>query len=225
MAYRQLNRLDEAEQLVRRGLELADESGSIVARAEALHSLGVLRLDRDDPDEAKPMLEESRTLFAEVGDTWRLGRTINELARAFEGQGDDTTTERLFREAIRLLKPLEDRGALCESQRGLAEVLIRRGRLEEAERVALEAIETVGDHDYSSRATTTMTLGLVRAAQGRDEEAEALLIEGLTLVEETGFRGLEIFLMTRLEAFLRERGRDEEAERYRVRLLERAPAP
>ena len=86
------------------------------------------------------------------------------------------------------------------------------------------SISPVGDHDYSSRATTTMTLGLVRAAQGRDEEAEALLIEGLTLVEETGFRGLEIFLMTRLEAFLRERGRDEEAERYRVRLLELAPA-
>ena len=59
--------------------------------------------------------------------------------------------ERLLREAIRLLKPLEDRGALCESQRALAEVLIRLGRLDEAERLALEAVETVGEHDISSR--------------------------------------------------------------------------
>ncbi len=89
------------------------------------------------------------------------------------------------------MKPLEDRGALCESQRELAEVLIRRGRLEEAERVAVEATMTVGEHDVSSRATTTMTLGLVRAAQGRDDEAEALLLEALDLVESSGFQGLE----------------------------------
>jgi class 3 adenylate cyclase/tetratricopeptide (TPR) repeat protein len=224
MAHRQQNRLDSAEELLRRGLDLAEESGSIVARAEALHSLGLLRLDRGSAGEAEPLLEQARTLFAEVGDAWRQGRTMNELARAFEGQGDDTTAERWFREAIRLLKPLEDRGALCESQRGLAEVLIRRGRIDEAERVALEAIETVGEHDFSSRATTAMTLGLVRAAQGRDEDAETLLLEALTLVEETGFRGLEIFALSRLEQFLRERGRDADAARYRERLAELAPA-
>ena len=33
-----------------------------------------------------------------------------------------------------------------------------------------------------------MTLGLVRAAQGRDDEAEALLREALAILEETGYR-------------------------------------
>ena len=70
---------------------------------------------------------------------------------------------------------------------------------------------TVGDDDLSSRATTTMTLGLVRAAQGRDDDAEALLLEALALVEHTGFRGLEAWVTTRLEEFLRERGRDKDA--------------
>ena len=130
----------------------------------------------------------------------------------------------MLRDAIRLLKPLEDRGALCESQRALAEVLIRKGKLDEAERLAVEATMTVGDDDLSSRATTTMTLGLVRAAQGRDDDAEALLLEALALVEHTGFRGLEAWVTTRLEEFLRERGRDEDAARYRERLVELAPA-
>ena len=39
------------------------------------------------------------------------------------------------------------------------------------------ARETVGPHDVTSLATTAMSLGLVRAAQGRDEEAEELLRE------------------------------------------------
>src|SRR5205823_6054973 len=125
-----------------------------------------------------------------------------------------------LREAIRLLKPLEDRGALCESQRGLAEVLIRQSRLDEAERVALEAIETVGEHDLSSRASTTMTLGIVRAAQGRDGEAEKLLCEALAMVETSGFRGIEAWILSRLEEFFRERGRDDEAARYRERLAD-----
>ncbi len=223
-AYRRQQRGDEAEELLTRGLELAGESGSIVARAEALHSLGLLKLDRGESAEGERLLEEARTLFAEVGGNWMLGRTLNELARAAEQQADYAKAERLLRDAIRLLKPLEDRGALCESQRALAEVLIRRNHLDEAERIALEAVETVGEHDLSSQATTKMTLGLVRAAQGRDVDAEALLREALAIVEETGFTAIEVWVMSQLERFLRERGRDEEAAAYRIRLAEGAPA-
>ena len=51
-------------------------------------------------------------------------------------------------------------------------------------------MSTVGAHDVSSRATTTMALGLVRAAQGRDEEAEAAAPGGArAMVEETGYCG------------------------------------
>jgi class 3 adenylate cyclase/tetratricopeptide (TPR) repeat protein len=222
--YRHLGRLDEAEETLLRGLELAEESGSIVARAQALHSLGSLRLEKRETALGEEQLEESRVLFAEVGDAWMLGRTMNSLAWAAEQRGDDRKAESRLREAIKLLKPLEDRGALCESQRALAEVLIRLGRLEEAERVALEAVETVGEHDLSSRATTAMSLALVRAAQGKDEEAEALLVDALALVEATGFRGLEVWILSRIEEFLRERGRDEEADVYAERRADQAPA-
>jgi class 3 adenylate cyclase/tetratricopeptide (TPR) repeat protein len=217
------NRLDEAEEVMSRAMELAEESGSIVARAQALHSAGAFHLERGEPDQALPLLEESRTLFEETGDAWMLGRTLNALAWAAQQRDDQAAEERFLREAIRLLKPLEDRGALCESQRALAEVLIRKGKLDEAERLAVEATMTVGDDDLSSRATTTMTLGLVRAAQGRDEDAEALFLEALALLEHTGFRGLEAWITTRLEEFLRERGRDEDAAAYRERLAELSP--
>ena len=222
--YRHQRRFEEAQVLITRALELAEESGSIVARAQALHSAGAFHLERGEPDQAVPLLEESRTLFAETGDAWMLGRTLNCLAWGAQLKDDQAGEERFLRDAIRMLKPLEDRGALCESQRALAEVLIRKGKLDEAERLAVEATLTVGDDDLSSRATTTMTLGLVRAAQGRDDDAEALLLEALALVEHTGFRGLEAWIATRLEEFFRGRGRDEEAARYRERLVDLSPA-
>jgi class 3 adenylate cyclase/tetratricopeptide (TPR) repeat protein len=223
-AYRHQQRSDEAEELLRRGLELAEESGSIVGKAQALHFLGLVSLDRGQPTPGEQLLEESRALFAEVGDAWMHGRTMNGLALAADQQGDYAKAERLLREAIRLLKPLEDRGALCESQRALAEALIKQNRLDEAERVALEAVETVGEHDLSSRATTAMTLGIVRAAQGREAEAEELLRDALAVVELSAFRGLETWILTRLDEFLRERGRDDEAAAYRERLAELSPA-
>jgi predicted ATPase/class 3 adenylate cyclase len=221
--YKHQQRLDEAEVLIRRALQLAEESGSIVAKAQALQSLGHLHVTRGEAVEGERLLEESRTLFAEIGDTWMQGRVLNTLAWAAEKQGDDATVERRLREAIRLLKPLEDRGTLCESQRALAEVLIRRNHIAEAERIALEAVETVGEHDLSSQATTTMALGLVRAAQGRDDEAEALLLEALDIIESSGFLALESSVLARIEQFLAERGRDDEAAVYRARLAELAP--
>ena len=56
-----------------------------------------------------------------------------------------------------------------------------------------------------------MVLGLVRAAQGRDEEAELLLREALDILSETEYRNGEPEPLAALAQFLRERGRDDEA--------------
>jgi hypothetical protein len=57
-----------------------------------------------------------------------------------------------------------------------------------------------------------MALGLVRAAQGRDEEAEELLREAVAIVEGTQLHLIRRELLSALARFLRERGRIEEAE-------------
>ena len=71
-----------------------------------------------------------------------------------------------------------------------------------------------------SQLTTSLALGVVRAAQGRDEQAELLLrgaVEGLAL---TQFRASEPEALRYLVQFLRERGRADDAEPFEARLAE-----
>jgi tetratricopeptide (TPR) repeat protein len=216
--------LDTGAQLVEQAIELADESGHTVARAWALLTRSRIELLRDRPAEAEEAAQEARELFSQAGVAWSLGRTLNLLGWIAVRRGDLLGAERHFREAVRLLKGIEDRGTLCESQRGLAELLVKLGRLEEAEQLALESRTTVGPHDMTSRATTRMALGVVRAAQERDAEAEELLREALEILEPTDLALTRVVVLQALVDFLRARSREDEAEAYEAVLAGLRPA-
>jgi class 3 adenylate cyclase/tetratricopeptide (TPR) repeat protein len=209
--------LDRAAPLVEQAILLAEQSGSAEARGRALRFAGQLHLQRGEYDDAAAALEGAREHLSEAGAAWSLGRTLNFAAWVARHQGDLTRSERIFRESIRVLAPLEDRATLCESQRGLAELLLAEGRVDEAERLALAARETVGPHDLTSLATTAMSLGLVRAAQGQDDEAEQLLREAYDTISTTLHRSGQRETLEALAQFLRERGRDDEAAELEAR--------
>jgi predicted ATPase/class 3 adenylate cyclase len=208
---------DRAEPLIEQAILLAEESGSAVSRGRALRFAGQLHLYRRELDDAEAALEAAREHLAEAGAAWMLGRTLNFAGWTARHKGQLEKAERLFRESIRILAPLEDRATLCETQRSLAELLLSQGRIDEAERLALAARETVGPHDVTSLATTTMSLGLVRAAQGRDEEAEELLRQAYDTLAATEHRKHQCELLEALVQFLRERGRDDEADELEAR--------
>ena len=171
--------LDRAEELAQYALRLAEESGGIVSRGQALHILGNVADTRRERETAVDLYERAIAMFAEAGAVLDHARTLNHLAELVLRIGDDARAERLARESVRMLTPLGDRGYLCESLRILAEVLLHQGKVDEAECYALEAFRTVGPQDVASLTTTRMALGRVRALQGRDEEAESLLREAV----------------------------------------------
>jgi ATP/maltotriose-dependent transcriptional regulator MalT len=144
--------------------------------------------------------------------------------RAVLAQGELDRAEKLLREAERALRGIGDRGSLCEAQRSLAMVLAARGSLDEAERYALQARETVGPEDRVSVNTTTLGLAVVRAAQGRDAQAEQLFVEAVEGFRHYGFSSLEHWALRLLSEFLRERGRDDEALVYEERRDTLAPS-
>src|SRR5204863_3775778 len=124
-------------------------------------------------------------LFTEAGSKWGIAHSSKVLGRIAMRTGDAHRAEKLFRESIRLLAPMQDRGTLCETQRLLAQLLLAEGRVDEAEKYALAARETVSAEDVASRATTRLALAQVRAAQGRDDEAETLFREASDIVRGT----------------------------------------
>ena len=212
--------LDRATRLSAEALELAEESGNITTLGWALVSRARIDALRGRLDEAAGGLDRAEELFSQSGNAWALARVSNHKGWVERRRGDLPTAERHFRDAIRILKPLEDRGTLCESQRGLAQVLVSLRKIDEAERYALEARETVGPHDTISRATTRMALGIVRAAQGRDEEAESLLREAVAVVDGKPLLLIRRELVKALVAFLRQRDRIDEAEEYEAELAD-----
>ena len=122
------------------------------------------------------------------------------------------------------MKGLNDRSQLCEAQRSLAEVYVELGRLEEAERYALEARESVGPDDRLSLSTTKVSLAVVRAAQRRDDEAEKLFRDAVEELERYQMRAIERWALRKLVGFYRERGREDEAVGYEERLAELSPS-
>jgi predicted ATPase/class 3 adenylate cyclase len=220
MSYLHRLDVDEAQPLVYRALDLAAESGSVHARAKALEALGMYHKIREELDEAETAQREALELYREMDNQTGVASMLKNLGRIAQKRGDLEAAERLFRDAIRILKPLGERGHLCENQRMLAQVLAERGKLDEAERVALAARETVGPEDAVSQLTTEMALGVVRAAQGRDAEAERLLRSAAAGLRKSPFRASEPEALRYLIRFLRERGRSDEAEPYETRLAE-----
>ncbi|MEP6910869.1 MAG: AAA family ATPase [Actinomycetota bacterium] len=210
-AHRAKLELAEARSVLTKALELAEESGAIASRAWVFLTWARIHLLEGDLEKAEEAAEEAKRLSSEAGAVWAIARANNLGAWAAWWRGDVELGEKRFRESIRLLKPLGDRAALCESQRGLAELLVKRGRIEEAERYALDAVETVGPQDVTSGATTATALAMVRAAQGRDEEAEKLFESSIDSVSETDFREVVYEVLEPYALFLRERARDDEA--------------
>jgi class 3 adenylate cyclase/tetratricopeptide (TPR) repeat protein len=214
-----------AAPLVRRARDLAAESGSVISRAVALQSAAFLAELQGDREAATAGYAEARAVYEEVGAGSALDATLKlHQARTLMDAGDLEQAEQLLRDSVRVLKRIGDRAHLCEAQRWLAQLLVRRGRLEEAERFALEARETVGPEDRLSVSTTAYALGVVRLAQGREEEADALFCDALEGLQRYGMRSAEQLTVRDLVGLMRERGREAEAARYEERLAGLAPS-
>lgn len=217
--------LDEAELLLTRALELAGESGSVRARVFATLSYGWFLIVKGELDAAQTVLEEVRTTAAEVGIEPAIAAALMKLGWIARLRGDHKHAEKLLREALRITSARGDRGMLPDFQAVLAATLADLGKVEEAERLALDARDNTTPDDTSCKVAAVTALAAVRAAQGRDEEAEELFRSALELTREGDLEVFEIEPLERLTTFLRDRGREDEAAPFELRLAELYPTP
>ena len=169
--------LEEAE-------SLAETSGSREAMGYALAVHG-RRFGEAESGEAERYLRQALEIFEEIGAAGRYGWTLSNLASVFKQCGDLAAAEETFREAVRRLRRTHEQGFLVEAERGLAEVLVELGKVDEADRLVGEAERRVGRDDVWTRASLLHARGLVLAAQGRADEAEEAFLAALEIIEPT----------------------------------------
>ena len=217
--------LGEAELLLTRALELAGESGSVRARLGATLSYGWFLIVKGELDAAETVLEEVRSTASELGIEPPVAAALLKLGWIARQRGDHKRAEKHLREAVRMIAARGDRGLLPDYQAALGATLADLGKVDEAEGLVLEAMTNAVPEDTACRIVATTALAAVRAAQGRDEEAEELFLSALQLTQDGNSGVHELEPLERLAAFLRDRGREDDALPYETRLAALSAPP
>ena len=190
--------LDEAELLLTRALELAGESGSVRARVGATLSYGWFLALKGELTAAETLFEEVRASSAELGVEPAVAAALTKLGWISRLKGDLKRAEKYLREAVRITETRGDLGVLPDQQAALAETLADLGKVDEAERLAMEARSNAGVRDTSATVAAATALAAVRAAQGREDEAEELLDSALEVARVGDFKAFELEPLGRL---------------------------
>ena len=216
--------LDEAEVLLTRALELAGESKSVRARIEATLSYAWFLRVKGELDAAETMLNEVRVTAEEMGMEPAIASALMKLGWIARLKGDLKSSEKLFREALRITVARGDRGLVPDHQAALATTLADLGKIDEGERLALEARRHAVPEDTSCQIFAVTAIARVREVQGRDAEAEELFVSAIDMAREADYPLFELHPLEHLVAFLRARGRDDDASSYEARIAELSPA-
>jgi class 3 adenylate cyclase/tetratricopeptide (TPR) repeat protein len=190
---------EESLELIDRATELAEKSGSREAAAFAL-AVCARRSTDDDLEQAEADLRAALEMFDETGAAGRYGWALSNLGQVLFLRGDAAQAEKTLRDAVRRLRTTHEQGFLTEAERQLAEVLVVQGKLGEAERLVNEAQRRVGPGDAWTRASLLHALGVVRAAQGRTDEAETAFEDALAIIEPTMYANLTDSVRASLES-------------------------
>ena len=216
--------LDEAELLLTRALELAGESGSVRARLSSTLGYAWFLRMKGELDAAETMMEEVRGTAEEFGMEPVIAAALMKLGWISRMKGDLKRSERQFREALRITAARGDRGLVPDYQAALATTLAGLGKIEEGERLALEALAHAVPEDTSCQIFAGTALADIRAAQGRDAEAEELYVSAINQAKDSNYRVYELHPLEHLIEFLHDRGRESDAAIYEARLAELTPA-
>jgi class 3 adenylate cyclase/tetratricopeptide (TPR) repeat protein len=216
--------LDEAELLLTRALELAGESGSVRARLSATLAYAWFLRVKGELDAAETMMEEVRGTAEEFGMEPVMAGALMKLGWTARQRGDLKRSEKLFREALRITASRGDRGLVPDFQAALATTLADLGKVDEGERLALEARAHAVPEDTGGRIFAATALAAIRGAQGRDDEAEQMFLSAIADARDSNLKLFELHPLERLTAFLYARGREDDAAIYEARMAELSPA-
>ncbi len=187
---KELNRLQEAEALYRRALELRrgalePDDPAVINNLIGLAELFGVAKDLDKAEEAfREALSLRRSRPGDLHPD--LATNLSDLAFVLHGQGELEEAETAIREAVRIRSALygEDHWIVEKSFNNLGQILLAQGRLDEALPLMEKALEISRTHlgvNHPQVAARSVNLALAYKKAGRIDQAEALLLKALEI--------------------------------------------
>src|SRR5881396_1758003 len=175
--------LAQAKSLLRNALGLARTHHERISEARSLIALAIVEHLAGDPIACVSNFTGAIAIWQQLGDGVGEAYTHLHLGMHLLRRGKVDEAEREIQTARQLL---HEHGTVEDSPfllRSLAEIYLARGDLAQAAEYAERAVTTLeAAEDEVPQATHRVTLGRVRAAQGRAEEAETLFTQGLEIL-------------------------------------------
>jgi tetratricopeptide (TPR) repeat protein len=162
---------------------LSGDATNVANKALALHVRALLLAMRGDFTGAGGSAADARALIEEFGLTLSGGIYSMDVGFALLLAGDLEQAERELRRGHDLLVGVGDTGARCTVDAMLADVLQRRGRLDEALVFAKESRAIAAPDDLDAQPRWRAALARVLASQGSHDAALEHALDAVALVE------------------------------------------
>jgi predicted ATPase/class 3 adenylate cyclase len=166
-------------------LAVPGAEGRTSARARALHGVGTIIHELSDYPEARPFMEESLSIWREVGDRRGMAAALSSLGwLAFE-VGDFGAARSLSQEALLLNRELGEKRGVAVALFNLGQVALQQSDYPEALSLLQESLalrREIGDR--RGCAYVQVSLGRMEQQRGNHGQAAAILGEALAVFRE-----------------------------------------
>jgi tetratricopeptide (TPR) repeat protein len=203
------------EGLIRDYQELPNGERTDRSLATVLHSLGNIRYQLGEYNEAHRLYQQSMKISQELGDKSGVSRSLHLLGWLAQITGDLDEAKRLYLESLKISQELEDRSGVSRSLHLLGMMAQDAGDLDEARRLYLESLKIVQDlGDKNGFSRSLGQLGNLAYDRGDLDEARRLYLESLKIFQDMGDKSGVSILLGQLGNLAYDRGDLEEARRF-----------
>ena len=188
-----LDDLERTEKLGSESLHLFRQLGDKAGMADALWILGTNDWARGQYSLAWPQLEEAATIYLEMGESWKRGRCLTQLARISTVQGHYEQAHGLLEESLALYRSFGDKERLGWVIYLLARLLFLSGRdITAASSLAQQSLTLLQENDNLwKRAYPLVLLGQITLQQDNQAQVRSLFEESRSTFKDVGDQGGE----------------------------------
>jgi non-specific serine/threonine protein kinase len=181
--------LAEGREWLAQLLDAVPIEGRAHERAHGLYAAAMLAIQQADFGVAKRQLQESVTLFREIGDRPRAARVLSGLAWLSIQQCEYPEAEALSRESVDSARAIGDRRLLFSSLGNLANALHRQGQWAAARELYEQVFEVARELGTPWEIGNALNeIGRAECDEGRHEFALKHYAEGMTILHGLGNR-------------------------------------